>query len=394
MASTRSAVLFLTAAALAALGPAGASQINTGDPIGAYHADFCPLLSAQLRLAQFDYACSASSGTPESMARVVAAPQQLGYGHLDVFALESRRLVAGTLTLVRQDDVRACLYAVTRSKEVSNWGEIGARAGDLRFILPPQASDSAATFEFLRGISEALGRAKSIAYAATEKEAIRQALSADDAVSLLVHLPDPDSAPFELVRRLGGQLLPVIDRTILRQAVDGRKIYFPQEVEIESAGWIKSARKVVTVCTPLVVFTGPPERIADEPARKDHEDLVRTAAALKADKLLPEASMLGQALKRTKELSASGTERALELTEEARARAKPYADKAMERAREVGDQARQAAERAGEAAKQAAEKAYEEAVRFGKELAGQTKPEPAPKQVTGEAKPEAPPKQD
>ena len=80
MASTRSAVLLLTATALAALGPAGASQINTGDPIGAYHADFCPLLAAQLRLAQFDYACAASSGTRESMARVVADPLQLGYG--------------------------------------------------------------------------------------------------------------------------------------------------------------------------------------------------------------------------------------------------------------------------------------------------------------------------
>jgi hypothetical protein len=33
-------------------------------------------------------------------------------------------------------------------------------------------------------------------------------------------------------------------------------------------------------------------------------------------------------------------------------------------------------------------------VRLGKELTGQTKPEPAPKQVTGEAKPEASPKQD
>jgi len=393
MASTRSAVLLLTAAALAGtLAPAGASQINTGDPIGPYHADFCPLLSGQLRLAQFDYACAASSGTRESMTRVAADPQQLGYGHLDVFALESRRMDAGALTIVRQDDVRVCLYAVTRSKQASNWGEISAHAASLRFILPPATSDSAATFEFLRSIdAEGVGRAKEVTHAATEKEAVSEVLSADDAVSLLVHLPDPDGAPLELVRQLGGQLIPVIDRAILRQAVDGKKIFFPQEVEIESAGWIKSARKVVTACTPLVVFTGPPERITDEPARKDHEDLIRTAAALKADKLLPEASMLGRALKRTKELSAAGTERALELTEEARVRAKPYTDKAMEKAKEVGDQARQAAEKAGEAAKQAAQKAYEEAVRFGKELAGQSKPEAPPKQVTGEAKPEAPP---
>jgi hypothetical protein len=389
MASTRSVVLALTAAALAALcTPASASQINTGDPTGAYHADFCPLLAAQLSLAQFDYSCASSSGTRESVARVVTDPRQLGYGHLDVFALENRRLDAGALALVRQDDTRVCLYAATRDKRISNWGELSAHAGSLRFVLPPAASDAAATFEFLRGIdAEGLGRAKATSHAVSVNEAIRQALSGDDAVSLLVQLPDPDGAPFELIRRLGGHLVPVIDRAILRQAVDGRKIFFPQEVEIESAGWIRSARKLVTACTPVVVFTGRPQRIAEGPARGDHEDLIRTAAALKPAALLPEASFLGQALKRTKELSASGTERALELTEEARAKAKPYAEKAMEKAREVGDQARQAAERAGEAAKpyvekarEAAQKAYEEAVRLGKELAGKSKPEPVPKQ--------------
>ncbi len=392
MASSRSCLLLLGAAALAAaLAPARASQINTGDPIGAYHADFCPLLSAQLRLAQLEYACAASSGTRESMARVAAAPQQLGYAHLDVFALESRRGDASPFTLVRQDDVRACLYAVTRSKEVSNWREIVAHAGNLRFILPPEASDSATTFAFLRSIDpEALDRVRSVTYAATETEAIKQALSADDAVSLIVHLPDPDGAPLALVRRLGGRVLPVIDRAILRQAIDGRKIYFPQEVEVESASWVKSARKLVTACTPLVVFTGPPERIAGEPARKDHEDLVRTAAALKADKLMPEASMLGQALKRTKELSASGTEQVLALTEKVRVKAKPYADKAVEKAREVGDHARRVAGRTGEAA----QKAYEEALRLGRELTGQAKPETPPRQLTEDAKPEAPPKQD
>lgn len=371
MASTPSAILALTAVALTAVfASASARQINTGDPTGAYHADFCPLLAGQLRLAQFDYGCAGSSGTRESMARVAADPQQLGYGHLDVFALESRRLDPGLLTLVRQDDVRVCLYATTRNTQVSNWGELAAHAGSLRFILPPAASDSAATFEFLRTIdAKGLGRAKSVTHVVSVEEAIRQALGADDAVSLLVELPDPDSPPFELVRAQGGRLVPVIDRAILRQAVDGRKVFFPQEVEIESASWIRSARKLVTACTPLVVFTGHPERVADGPARKDHEDLIRTAAALKRAALLPEASFLGRALKRSRELSASGTERALELTEEARAKARPYAEKAMEKAKEVSEKA-----------KEAAQKAYEEAVRLGKELAGQAKPEPPPKQ--------------
>lgn len=381
MACTRSVILSLAAAALAALpAPASAGQINTGDPIGAYHADFCPLLAARLRLAQFDYGCTASSGTRESMARVIADPQQLGFGHLDVFALESRRTSAGAFTLVRQDDVRVCLYAATRSKQVSNWGELSAHAGSLRFFLPA-LSDSAATFEFLRTIDgEGLGRAKSVTYVASAEEAIRQALSADDAVSLLVELPDPGSTPFELVRSQGGHLVPVIDRSILRQAINDRKIYFAQEVEIEPAGWIRSARKLVTACTPVVVFTGHPERIADESARRDHEDLIRTAGAIKSDALLPQASFLGLALKRTKELSASGTERVLELTEEAQERAKPYTERAMKRAKEVGDQAREAAKPYVDKAREAAQKAYEEAVRLGKEWTGQSKPEPAPNQ--------------
>jgi hypothetical protein len=388
MASTPSVIVALTVVALTTLfSPASANQINTGDATGAYHADFCPLLAGQLRLAQFDYSCNGSSGTRENMARVAADPLQVGYGQLDAFALESRRLDLGVLTLVRQDDVRVCLYAATRNKQVSNWGELAAHAGNLRFILPPESSDSAATFAFLRSIdAEGLGRAASVTHAASAEEAIQQALGADDAVSLLVELPDPDSRPFELVRARGGRVVPVIDRAILRQAVDGRKVYFPQEVEIERASWMRSARKLVTACTPMVVFTGRPERVTEEPARRDHEDLIRTAAALKPAALLPEASFLGRALKRTRELSASGTERTVVLAEEARAKAKPYADEALGKAKEIGDQARQAAKQAGEAAKpyvdkakEAAQKAYEEAVRLGKELSGQTKAEPAGK---------------
>jgi len=383
MASNRSSLRRRAAATLAAalatalataLAPASAGRINTGDPTGAYHADLCPLLSGQLRLARLDYACAASSGTRENMGRVAVDPRQLGYAHLDVFLLESRLGDARPFTLVRQDDMRACLFAVTRNKQLSSWEAIGAQAGSLRFVLPPEASDGATTFSFLRAIDpEGLGRATNVTYAGSEAEAIGQALSDDDAVSLIVHLPDPDSAPLALARSLGGRLLPVIDRTILRRAIDDRKIYFPHEVEVESASWTRSARKLVTACTPLVVFTGSPERIAGAPARKDHEDLIRTVGSIET--LIPEVSMLGRALKRTRELTASGAEPLLDLAEEVRQRAKPYADKAVEKAREAGDRARRAAGEAGEAA----QKAYSEALRLGREVTGQEKPE-APKQ--------------
>ena len=93
---TKPAALTLAAAAaLVGLAlSAGANQINTAGEDGAYNASFCPALSAQLKLAQFDYRCIPSAGTRENMERVLANPRQLGYGQLDVFALESRQMKA------------------------------------------------------------------------------------------------------------------------------------------------------------------------------------------------------------------------------------------------------------------------------------------------------------
>ena len=390
MAFTKSAILSLVviAGAQSHAASASATQINTGGERGAYHASFCPALAGQLKLARFDYRCAPSAGTRENMDRVASDPRQLGYGQLDVFALESRQMKSESVfTIVRQDDVRECVFAVARNKQFSNWSELSVNAGSLRFILPPATSGSAGTFQFLRTIdADGLGRAKNVTHAASTEDAFGQALSADDTASLFVEFPDPESKRFELVQKLGGHLVPVIDRTILRQEIGGTKIYFPQEIEIESAGWIHSARRLVTACTPLVVFTGKPDGVQGDTARKDHADLIRTVTAIKRDLLLPEESFLERAVKRTKELSAVSTERVLELTDQAREKAKPYTDKAMEKAREIGDQAKQAAERAGEAAKpyvektkEAAQKAYDEALRMGKDLIDKAKPEPAPK---------------
>ena len=387
--ATKPATLALAAAALAGLAlSVGASQINTAGEDGAYNASFCPPLAAQLKLAQFDYRCTPSAGTRENMERVLANPRQLGYGQLDVFALESRQLKAEpALAIVRQDDVRECVFAVTRNKDISNFGELAANAGRLRFILPPANSGSAGTFEFLRSIdADGLGKARSVTNAASADDAVREALAADDTVSLFVQFADPDSPRFELVRKLGGHVVPVVDRTILRQEIAGKKIYFAQETQVENAQWIKSGRKVVTACTPLVLFTGAPDRVQGEQARKDHTDLIRTVADLKSGALLPEETLFQRLLKRTKELSASGTEKVLEATEQAREKAKPYTDKALDTAKEASDQAKQAAERATEAAKpyydkskEAAQKAYDDALRIAKELMDKSKQQDTPK---------------
>jgi hypothetical protein len=377
------AAILLLAAPLS--GPAEATQINTGEAGGAYHASFCPALSAQLKLAQFDYPCATSGGMGENMERVLADPRQLGYGQLDAFVLESRERKADTaLTIVRQDDVRECLFAVTRNAEITNWGELSTFAPKLRFILPPANSGSASTFQFLRSIDgDGLGRATSMTNAHSAEEAIKEALAADDTVTLFVQFADPDSERFELVRRLGGHFVPVIDRTILRQEVASKKIYFAQETQVENARWIAAGKKVVTACTPLVIFTGAPERVAGEQARKDQEDLIRTLRALKPESLLPQETLFQRLVKRSKELSAISTQKALEATEQAREKARPYTDKAMETAKETAEQAKQAAERASEAAKpylekskQAAQKAYEDALKAAKDLMDKSKSDP------------------
>jgi hypothetical protein len=90
-----------------------------------------------------------------------------------------------------------------------------------------------------------LARAKSIAHADTREAA------------LLSSLYGP--ANFALVRELGGHLVPVIDRSILRQQVGDRWIYFAKEAEIEGAEWVTPAKTLITACTPLVVFTGAPD---------------------------------------------------------------------------------------------------------------------------------------
>ena len=136
-----------------------------------------------------------------------------------------------------------------------------------------------------------------------------------------------------------------------------------------------------------MIFTGQPDRVQGEQAKKDHEDLIRTVSALKSGSLLPEEGMFSRLLKRTKELSATSTEKVLEVTEQAREKAKPYTDKAMETAKETAEQAKQAAERASEAAKpyiertrEAAQKAYDDAVKAAKDLMEKPKPDTAPKQ--------------
>lgn len=373
----------LTAALLvSATLAASADTIVTGAESGVYHSKLCPLLQAQLAKSQLAFACAPSSGSVETLARVTADPRKIGYTQLDVLALETEKSGGkDRFSVARADDIRECLFLVSRNKQFTVYGDIQAYAHTLRFVLPPKESGAAATFAFLQKIDpEGLGRAKSVTYAASADEAVRQASSAEDMLALFVQVPDPTTMIFKTVDTGGGQLIPVIDRTILRQQIGGQKVYFAEETEVSQPRWMKSGKKVVTACTPVAVVTGDPARVADEKARQEHKDVIATIQKLKAEDLLPPKSIFQGLLKRTKELSARSTEKLMDLSEKARVAAGPALEKAKDATGKAYDKAK-------EATKDAMEKAQERA----KGAIGKLDDGPAGKEAAPAPGPSAPP---
>ena len=367
--------LAATVAALSAvpLAAADAAQsINTGDATGAYHAQFCPRLEAELTKAKLDYVCTPSNGTAENVERVAKSPAQIGYGQLDVFAHEiASRGGVQAFTRLRADDVRECVFAVTRAKEITSWGDVAVHAPRLRVVVPPANSGSAGTFRYLQDIdAEGLGKAREVISAASPDEAIKTALAAEDTVAIFVQFPDPGNPRFKLVQDLGGHIVPVLDRNILRQQVGEQKVYFAQETQVANASWVKTGTMVTTACTPIVVFTGATASIAGDKAKQDHKDLIATIAAIKAEDLLPKESVYERLWKRSKELSATGVEAMLKYSEDAREKAKPFLD----RAKEATSKAMEAAKPAYDKAKELSTKAYERAKEEAKELMDKSLP--------------------
>ena len=308
---------------------ATAAQINTGGAKGAYHSTFCPSLVKQLELLGKPSECLSSDGTGDNIRRVANNPDELGFGQLDVYALETPKY-GGTraFEMIRSDDVRECVFAVTRNKRYTNYGEIAVNADKLRIVLPPKSSGSAKTFEYLSKIDpDGLGQAKDVINADSTDSAIELALKSDNAVAFFVQFPDPSNEHFRRIRKLSGHLVPVIDSVILRQKIDDQAIYFAQETSISQLKWLNLGRRVVTVCTPLVLFTGANRRLKSREQRPPHRQLVLNIRNMRATDLIPEASPIAKMLKKTRQLSARARYHFQELSLNARERARPFFDR-------------------------------------------------------------------
>ncbi|MGD9668223.1 MAG: hypothetical protein AB7U75_04110 [Hyphomicrobiaceae bacterium] len=306
-------------------------RIHTGGEKGAYYTNFCPPLANALDEAGDPHLCTPSDGSFDNMVRVAAEPRDFGFAQLDVMTLERDQFEDSvTFQTVRSNDVRECLFAIARNPELKTFGDIAVRADELRFILPPENSGSAGTFRYLQLIDNDLAHAGSIRFVGDVDESIRLALAADDTVAIFVQFADPDNPRFQLVNRLGGHFIPVIDRNILSARIDGKAIYFAEETAVTDARWTAKGTKVITACTPLVVFTGADGRIADPAEAEAHRKAVATVRAIPPDRLHPRDGFFAGLIKRTRELSASAVSKLVDVSQAARERAKPLIEKAKE----------------------------------------------------------------
>ncbi len=336
--------IFAFAALLVFAGQAHAFSIATASENGGDHKDFCPPLERALKKSGFTYNCMRTGSSLANIARVGAAPRDLGFTQLDVYARELQKPRAKPMTLLRTDLGNECLFMVTRTKSLGSYGEVASRAADLRFVLPPKDSGSAATFEFLQKLDPAgLGKAKSITYTASTDAALEETLAAgdNDTVTLFVQFPEPGHARFKTIYAKDGAFIPVISRAMLEQEVDGRKIYVAQETQIANPKFLKKGETVVTACTPLALFTSTPDLVrkahrSGRPhfTRLRHEAMTRTVRKFDRDRLVPAQGFLDALWKNTKVLSRSAADELVSISEKVRGdtavAAEPAAGKAAE----------------------------------------------------------------
>ena len=124
----------------------------------------------------------------------------------------------------------------------------------------------------------------------------------------------------------------MIDKPILAQQISGQNVYFAQETRIANARIENLGGRVTTACTPLVLFSGSPDRIRNEAEKRAHGELTAAVRRLPLDLLVPSESPLRSIGQRTRELTAEGRERFLAYSIRARDRALPFIERMIERA--------------------------------------------------------------
>ncbi len=340
-----------------------AFNINTADKSSAYHKKFCPPLKKALKKAQFKYDCISTEGSFNNIKLVGEDARQLGFAQLDLFALEKTMLGGKKLFHTLRDDIaKVCLFMVSKDKNIKSYGQVAANSDKYKFILPPIKSNHVGTFQYLQQIDpKGLGMAQNISHANSPDQALKTVLSSSDdkLITMFVQFPDANDKRFKDIIEKNGQFIPVIDRNILRQDINGEKIYFAEDTQIANPGWAKKGESLVTSCTPIVLFTGISKHVKDETEQKDHTDLIKTVEALPLSDLQPKKGFLSAIWNKTKSLSATSVETMVKASDQARKAAKPMVSKAKELGSQAIDASKPYVDKAAEVGNDAMTKAGE-----------------------------------
>jgi hypothetical protein len=303
------ALLLLAVSAMPALG----QNIFTGGKSGAYFGTLCPALTDTLRNEGFTPTCVETAGSLDNIKRVLAEPGSVAMVQTDAFAnwAAANPEEAKKLVTIRADLASEGIYLVSRN--LREFGDVVRLVTRVKFVLPPQASGAAQTFEnFKKVLPNVFTRIEpgQITYAESAAKAIDIALSADNTVALFVQLPDPTNATFKTVIEKKGNFIPIAARALVNQQINGQAVYALETRPVTEAGLLKNAIEVTTLSTPIMLITQSPETLpAGTNARTNHEDLIKLIRTTPKEKLLPKAgatvSLFNRAFSSSKDIADS-----------------------------------------------------------------------------------------
>ena len=366
-----------SAAAFAVPALAADVDIHTGEQSGAYYSEFCPAIQKSASEKNIEMNCKPSKGSLSNIEAVTARPSDFGLAQFDILAHQNPPAAVET---VRDDLGKECVFLVSKNKLMTNYGDVVASAEYLNFILPPEKSGHTGTFKYLQKLDpNGLGKATKVTHAPSTEDAITEALTSEDGVAIFVQFPNPDNPHFKTVTENGGHFVPVLFRELLTEEVDGKPVYTAEETEVTDPKWTEKGTKLVTACTPIVLFTGKEDSVTDETVKTIHQAAITALKEAPAEDLRPKEGWFSKIWDSTKSVSATGVEGLLVATEKARKTASPYVNKAKETAKPYVEKAKETVEPYVEKAKETAEPYVEKT----KEV---TKPYvDAAKEKTGEA---------
>lgn len=319
--------IFLIAALMAVATPAMAQKsILTGGEKGAYHTTFCPPIPGPLSDMLFQgYRCTTSNGTLDNIVKVTNQPTNIGFVQLDVLAREiaTKPQLGKDVVIIRQDIACEGLWMVTKNERLQSYGDVLGFARRLPFVLPPQASGSAASFAYLQSIDpDGLGRATNIRHIDGATAVINQVASATDgSVGFFVQFADPENANIKLVVEKGLRMVPVISKEIVRAKVGDQELYQVQDFSLTPGGFISKGKTASTACTPVALITGSPDALTDRNKIDDQKDLIKSVREIPSSKLLPAEGALASIIKNAKRISGRALEDAMAAVDAAKTRA-------------------------------------------------------------------------